>query len=300
MPRLKHTLGGSLRPADPRRFLVEAMIGAMNADGHVDPREMQVLHGHLAQHDLFSRLPRDAANLLIDMAGDAMRHSEDGRVRAIARGLPTRTHRLAAYAMACEICAADGYFHETELLYLKALRRRLRLTERAASALFQGAQQYQAMRVLDQQLEHVAALMPMVVDCFALQHCRERRVLERHKRRLTEFLASLLDMHATEEEIREQVERALDPLEHSQNVEYGLKRLLRQVPEAADRYWLAVYIAAGYRYRGVERWQELPFVKEMCATFAIPKLDGVVAHARNLTEPRKKKHRDPRAQGVSF
>ena len=36
---VKELLGGGLRPNDPRRFLIEAMVGAMNADGLVDPRE---------------------------------------------------------------------------------------------------------------------------------------------------------------------------------------------------------------------------------------------------------------------
>lgn len=299
--RLETTIGGSLRPADPRRFLIEAMIGAMNADGYVDPREMQVLHGHLAQHDLFSRLPRDAAHMLIDMATEAVHHSEDGRVRAIARGLPTRTHRLAAYAMACEICIADEHIHEAEVVYLKALRRRLRLTERATSALFQAAPQHVAMAVLDEQLRYLRALMPYVVDCLALQHCQERRVRERHRRRLTEFLTSLLDMHASAEAIRAEVERALDPLEHSQNIEYGLKRLLRRLPEPADRYWMAVYVAASYRYRGIDDWHELPFVVLMCELFAIPKLDAVADHATKLTELRTRKaQRDPRASGSLF
>lgn len=70
------------------------------------------------------------------------------------------------------------------------------------------------------------------------------------------------------DEVREQVERTLDPLEHIQNIEYGLKRLIRQLPDAADRYWLGVYIAAGYRYRGIEDWRELPFVRIMCAHYA--------------------------------
>jgi hypothetical protein len=32
-------LGGSLRPNDARRFLIEAMVGAMRADGNVDARD---------------------------------------------------------------------------------------------------------------------------------------------------------------------------------------------------------------------------------------------------------------------
>ena len=46
-------LGGGLKPNDPRRFLIEAMIGAMNADGVVDPRETAAIEQQIASHPLF-------------------------------------------------------------------------------------------------------------------------------------------------------------------------------------------------------------------------------------------------------
>ena len=291
---LERTLGGGLRPGDPRRYLVEAMVGAMNADGHVDPREMQVLRGHIARHELFSGLPPQAADLLVEMASDAVHHSDDGRVRAIARGLPTRTHRLAAYAMAAEICVADEHFHDGELQYLRALERRLRLDTTEAKDLFEGAWHGRAMTVLGEKFARLRQLMPLVVDFLALQHCLERRVLERHQKRLGDFLTRLVDMHASEADIRATVEKALDPLEHTRNVKYWLKRLASRVPHPADRYWLAVYLAAAYRYRAIEEWQELPFVELACLAFAIPKLDAVADHASKLIEPRAPRRRHER------
>ena len=50
---VKEFLGGGLRPNDPRRFLVEAMVGAMTADGHADPRELQMMQKIIAEHELF-------------------------------------------------------------------------------------------------------------------------------------------------------------------------------------------------------------------------------------------------------
>src|SRR5215831_11630811 len=50
---VKGLLGGGLKPNDPRRFLIEAMIGAMNADGVVDPRETQAVERQIASHPLF-------------------------------------------------------------------------------------------------------------------------------------------------------------------------------------------------------------------------------------------------------
>lgn len=297
--QLHKSLGGSLRPADPRRFLVEAMIGAMQSDGHVDPRELEVLHYHLAEHELFARLPRDAAHVLVEMATDAVQHASDGRVRAIARGLPTRTHRLAAYAMACEICEADDRLHEREVQYLHNLQRWLQLADDEAGELFQAARKRRAMAVLADHFIRMRYLMPRVVDCFALQHCLERRVLERHKRRLFDFLIRLVDMHASEDDIWDEIERALAPLEHSQNVAYSMRRLASAVSRPSDRYWMTVYIAAGYRYRSIEDWPLKPFNELLCTSFGIEKLDTVSEHAALIIEPRapgrdRLLHRQPR------
>src|SRR5262245_36199578 len=96
--RARDVMGGGLRPNDPRRFLIEAMIGAMHADGAVDQRELAVLHRHLGEHDLFAGLPEAAAKTLVELATDAVRFaaSPTARVSAIAKGLPSRIHRLAA------------------------------------------------------------------------------------------------------------------------------------------------------------------------------------------------------------
>src|SRR5688572_2682013 len=96
---VKDLLGGGLRPNDPRRFLIEAMIGSMSSDGMVDPREMAVLERHIATHALFNGLNPNAARTLIDLANDAIKFAGRAisRTAAIAKGLPARIHRLAAY-----------------------------------------------------------------------------------------------------------------------------------------------------------------------------------------------------------
>jgi len=45
---VSNLLGGGLRPNDPRRFLIEAMIGAMTADGVVDPRELAAMQKQIS------------------------------------------------------------------------------------------------------------------------------------------------------------------------------------------------------------------------------------------------------------
>ena len=96
----RDVLGGALKPNDPRRYLVEAMIGAMNADGVVDDREMAVLHHHVENHDLFAGVSPTAAKTMIDLAADAVRFAGDplARIPAIARGLPSRVVRSQSVA----------------------------------------------------------------------------------------------------------------------------------------------------------------------------------------------------------
>src|SRR5512139_3978548 len=138
---VKDLLGGGLKPNDPRRFLIEAMIGSMNADGVVDPREMAVLERHIATHALFQGLTPAAARTLIDLSNDAIKFAGKAisRAPAIAKGLPARIHRLAAYGMAAEVAVADEVLHEGELTFLEALRIALRIAPMEAEQIVASA-----------------------------------------------------------------------------------------------------------------------------------------------------------------
>src|SRR5678816_4139188 len=97
---------GRVSVEDPRRFVVEAMLGAMEADGEVTQEEVETLESNLANHSLFEGLSAEELSRTVDLAADAIREAGGGKARleAIAKGLPSRHQRLAAYAMACEIC----------------------------------------------------------------------------------------------------------------------------------------------------------------------------------------------------
>src|SRR3954470_1833560 len=101
MSFLRKMFSGKVSADDPRRFLVEAMLGAMEADGDVTEEEMATLEGNLASHQLFEGLSGEELSRLVDLAADAIRAAGGGKKRltAIAKGLPSRNQRLAAYAM---------------------------------------------------------------------------------------------------------------------------------------------------------------------------------------------------------
>src|SRR5215467_2521403 len=138
---VKGLLGGGLKPNDPRRFLIEAMIGAMNADGVIDPRETAAVERQIASHPLFAGLGANAARTLIDLSNDAIRFagSAFGRAPAIAKGLPARIHRLAAYGMAAEVAVADRQLPAAEVAFLEALRIALRIAPLEAETVVAAA-----------------------------------------------------------------------------------------------------------------------------------------------------------------
>src|SRR6185503_14966115 len=138
---VKGLLGGGLKPNDPRRFLIEAMVGSMSADGHIDPSEVRVMEARISTHPLFEGMGLPAARTLIEMSTDAIRFAGGavGRTPAIAKGLPARIHRLAAYGMASEIAAADQQIVDGELAFLEALRIALRISPLEAERIVRAA-----------------------------------------------------------------------------------------------------------------------------------------------------------------
>ena len=117
MSFLRKMFSGKVTGDDPRRFLIEAMLGAMEADGDITDEEMEVLQKNLDEHEAFEGLVAEETSRLIDLAADAIRQADkaDGRAAAIAKGLPNRSHRLSAYAMACEVCVSDNELPESEI-----------------------------------------------------------------------------------------------------------------------------------------------------------------------------------------
>jgi uncharacterized tellurite resistance protein B-like protein len=270
--QLREMMGGSLRPSDPRRFLVEAMIGAMNADGHADRSELEVLRHQLAAHDLFAGLPESAADMLIDMGTEAIRFAGDGarRVGAIAKGLPSRTHRLAAYAMACEVSAADGGIDDAEGRYLESLRAALSIGERESQVLLEGARGGRAMAALEQRVGRLRELWPVVIDCLALQLAAERTPTEVDAESIRAVLSELPDVTALPDEVDAAVQRSLrDAGARCAQLPAELSRLAGSVPYPMDRYWCAVYLMMVERARGRDQWPAVPFLCQLQQSFGL-------------------------------
>src|SRR5678815_4677814 len=233
-------LGGGLRPNDPRRFLIEAMIGAMNADGVIDPRERAVIERHIKAHDLFAGLGAPAAEMLIDLANDAIRISGAAtRTLAIAKGLPARIHRLAAFGMATEVCAADNQFVTGELAYLEQLRIALRISAYESEQIAHAARIGGLARFLDDRVLRIKNLIGTAATLFALRAQAKGTLNDDHRFKVRDFFVAIPDLALRADELDVELYRAFRRAELSGggHVYPALTELARTLPDPVDRYW---------------------------------------------------------------
>ncbi len=281
-------LGGGLKPNDPRRFLIEAMIGAMNADGVVDPREMAVLERHIVQHPLFQGLGGGAAKTLIELSNDAIRFAGTAvsRTPAIAKGLPARIHRLAAYGMAAEVAAADDELHEGELSFLEALRIALRISPLESGQMVSFARSGQLGPYLEDRYLRLKNLIPVACEVFALRALARGMANDDQRFKVRDFFAAIPDLSLDRDELDAELYRAFRrPRAPDAQVFGELSRVAQSLPDPVDRYWITVYTLVAEMPATVPSWRVIPFVGVMQAAFQIADLDMELAVVDALTFP---------------
>ena len=285
---VKDLLGGGLRPNDPRRFLIEAMLGAMHADGVADPREVAALEKQIAAHPLFSGLGASAARTLIDLSTDALRFAGAARNRApaIAKGLPARIHRLAAFGMASEVVVADEQLVEGELSFLEALRIALRIAPLEAEQCVLAAQQGQLAPFLEDRYLRIKSLVSIAAEVFALRSLARGHATDEHRVKVRDFFVALPDLALGGEQLDTQLYRAFRrPRAADAQVFTELAQLAQALPDPVDRYWLVVYALAAETPSSVASWRVIPFVGVMQAAFQITDTDMELAAVDALTFP---------------
>jgi hypothetical protein len=285
---VKELLGGSLRPNDPRRFLIEAMIGAMSADGTIDPRETAVLERQIAQHPLFQGLGAAAAKTLIDLSTDAIRFagSSLGRTPAIAKGLPARIHRLAAYSMAAEVALADLQVDQGEISFLEGLRVALRISPIESGEIVNAARAGHISDYLDDRYLRIKNLIPIACEVFALRALARGMANDDQRFRLRDYFAAIPDLTLTRDELDAELYRAFRrPRAPDAQVFSELARLASTLPNPVDRYWIIVYTLVAELPATVPSWRVIPFIGVMQAAFQITDTDMELAAVDALTFP---------------
>ena len=276
---VKGLLGGGLRPNDPRRFLIEAMIGAMNADGVVDPRETAAVERQIASHPLFAGLGPGAARTLIDLSNDAIRFagSAFGRAPAIAKGLPARIHRLAAYGMAAEL-AVDQL--------LEALRIALRIAPLESETLVAEARAGRLSDYLDDRYHRIKTLVPVACEVFALRALGRGMANDEERFRIRDFFSAIPDLALPRDELDAELFRAFRrPRARDAQVFGELSQLSGTLPDPVDRYWMMVYTLVAELPATVPSWRVIPFTGVMQAAFQVTDTDMELAVVDALTFP---------------
>ncbi|MCA9677735.1 MAG: TerB family tellurite resistance protein [Kofleriaceae bacterium] len=271
MSFLRKMFSGRVKTDDPRRYVIETMLGAMEADGEVLDAEMETLQGNLESHDLFSGLSGEEVQRFIDLAADAIREAGGGRNRVpeIAKGLPSRSQRLTAYAMACEVCVADRDLAEAEIDFLDNLQHAFGLDEVEAKELFEAARKHSGLLTLEEKTAKMRALMPRFVDCMALMAAADGEVHHQERLGIRAVLRNIPDMSVlTADELDEAIEVAFERVA-GKDVKTELDAIAKVIALAADRYWTVVYMMIIALADGKGDWREVAFLEATKQTFEL-------------------------------
>ena len=221
------------------------MIGAMNADGVIDPREHAAIERQLNSHPLFKGLGQTAAKTLIDLSNDAIKFAGNAiaRTPAIAKGLPARIHRLAAGGGRLTPYLDDRFLRIQGLIGIACEVFALR-------ALARG------MATDDQRFK--------VRDFFAA---------------IPDLALSKDELDA---ELYRAFKRPRSP---DAQVFGELSRVANSLPDPVDRYWIVVYTLVAEMPATVPSWRVIPFIGVMQAAFQITDTDMELAAVDALTFP---------------
>lgn len=277
---VRELLGGGLRPNDARRFLIEAMVGAMHADGTVDDAETAVVEHQIAKHPLFAGLGANAARTLVELSNDAIRFAGGAvnRAPAIAKGLPARIHRLSAYGMAAEVAVADRRLEAGELSFLEALRIALRIAPLEAEQIVAAASSGQLADYLNDRYLRIKNLIPIAAEVFALRALARGQATDEHRFKVRDFFAAIPDLVLSSDELDAELYRAFRrPRAPGAQVFGELTRVASGLPDPVDRYWMIVYTLVAELPQTVSTWRVLPFAGVMQAAFQVTETDMELA-----------------------
>lgn len=271
MSFLRKMFSGKVSSEDPRRFVVESMLGAMEADGDVTEEEMATFEGSLASHPLFEGLTSDELGRLTEMAADAIRVAGGGKARlpAIADGLPSRSQRLAAYAMAAEICVADRDLAESEIDYLDTMMTAFALDETEAKELFEAARKHSGLLTIEEKSDKVRTLLPAFVRSMALMAAADEEIHHEERIGMRAVLRNIPDLSVlTGAEIDEAINVAIERVT-GKDSKAELTEIANEIPSNADRYWVAVYTMIIALADGNQDWREVEFLANLKRIFAL-------------------------------
>jgi tellurite resistance protein len=131
---------GKLPVISPQSALIYVMVLASAADRNMTDAEMRMIGGIVEVLPVFREYD---SKFLTKAAGDCAEilDNEDGLITVLEIIKASLPHRLreTAYALACDVVAADGEAHQEELRLLEMIRHRLEIDRLTAAAIERGA-----------------------------------------------------------------------------------------------------------------------------------------------------------------
>lgn len=130
----------SLDALSPEDALVAVMVATAAADEQMSDSEMQWITAAIDLLPVFDLYDRDRIRNVSAMVADLFEEEDgiDALVGLVEQALPDHL-RETAYALACDVAAADGSVKMTELRLLEILRHDLRIGRLAGAAIERGA-----------------------------------------------------------------------------------------------------------------------------------------------------------------
>ena len=124
----------------PQDALVAVMIAVSAADAQMRTPELVAIQRMVSQMPVFAVYDMDRIRVIAQTVFDLF-EEEDGLAALfglIRDALPERLHKTA-YALACDVAAADGRLREVELRMLEEVREELAIDRLHAAAIEWGA-----------------------------------------------------------------------------------------------------------------------------------------------------------------
>jgi tellurite resistance protein len=125
---------------DPHGALIYTMVIVSAADANLPDSELQAIGDIIGQLPVFRDFDRQGLPGLLNDCAELLNREDglEGTLKAIKDALPARL-RETAYAIACDLVAADGEATQEELRILEMIRHRLSIDRLIAAGIERGA-----------------------------------------------------------------------------------------------------------------------------------------------------------------
>ena len=127
-------------PLSPQDSLVALMIAVSAADMEIKTSELVAIQSLVNHMPIFAEYDSDRIKTIAQTVFDLLEEEDglDALFGLIRDSLPERLNETA-YALACDVAAADGKLVQTELRLLEEIRHELQVDRLHAAAIERGA-----------------------------------------------------------------------------------------------------------------------------------------------------------------